>query len=250
MSFIKYCESPQDLSIQELFTLNVLKKKFEEEKCEQLVRKLSARKVLWLNGLEIENVDFLEYFSHFERLDLSDNHIKDIDSLLNLQQLTHLWLAENEIQSIKVLARLNTLELLVLSENCIKSIDALAESHKLKALNISGNWIADLSPLKRHQDLKFIFLGNNMIEDLSPLAFGQDVDKLNNWYRLSTAKKQEDIIWKNLLMEKLLPHEDFRVFEIGNNPLGRPAWHGGVVRNPLNCPPDASFQVVRHLCRF
>ena len=250
MSFIKYCEAPQDMTAADLFTLKVLKEKFDESKCDALESKLKSSKILWLTGLEIESVNFLKYFRHIERLDLSDNHIRNIDSLAGLQGLTHLWLAENEIDDISVLRWLNALELLVLSENRIKRIDSLTNCFNLKALNLSGNWIADLSPLKMHKDLRFIFLSNNMIEDLSPVAHDPDADKISKWRKQSAIHKQEVINWKNLTMEMLLPHEAFRILDLGNNPLGRPAWHDGVVKNSKNCPPDASFQVIRKLCRF
>ena len=141
------------------------------------------------------------------------------------------------------------LELLEVTENRIRNIDVLSNCSKLRALNISGNWIADISPLKKHEQLNFVFLSGNMIEDLSPIAYHPFVHKLNNCAKLATLQKQAVIDWTALKIEKVQPNAVFRVFALGENPLGRPAWHAGVIKNSRNCPSDSSYEVVRNLCR-
>ncbi|NRA46364.1 MAG: leucine-rich repeat domain-containing protein [Oligoflexales bacterium] len=250
LDFVNYCLKQQSMPAAEQYTLKVLKKKFGEEGCDELSVKLHQSDRLWVAGLELESIRFLDFFVHFKRLDLSDNRIKDIESLANLKKLTHLWLAENEIKNIGVLSSLHSLKLLELADNQIWSIDALRSSVHLRALNITGNWIADISPLKMHRHLRFFFLGNNMIEDLSSVAYHPDALRVSKWSQLKTIDKQQVIDWKRLFLEELQPHKGFRVVELGENPLGLPSWHGGVVKDHRNCPLDSSYEVIRQLCRF
>lgn len=248
--FVKYCASSHEMNAKEAYTLRALKNKFQESRCDRLAAILNGRSSLWLTGLEIESIRFLEFFSHFVRLDLSDNHVRNIKPLRNLHQLTHLWLAENELEDISILSSFKSLKLLVLAENRIKDIKALKGNLSLQGLNLSNNWISDISPLQNHEELNFIFLANNMVEDLTSIAYLPDAGRFKHWSQLSQIQKQESINWQKLVEEELMPQRRFRIFELGENPLGRSSWHGGLAKSLKNCPIDSSFRDIRDFCRF
>jgi Leucine-rich repeat (LRR) protein len=92
-----------------------------------------------LSGMNIGDLDGVQYCIHTLSLDLSGNALDDISLLENLSQLEVLNLSGNRIEIIDPLANLFNLKELYISDNRIRDISVLFLSNKLEYADLTGN---------------------------------------------------------------------------------------------------------------
>lgn len=177
-----------------------LNKKFNSPEDSPVTRgQLESLLALNLTGMNIKNLEGIQYCTNLSYLGISKNEIIELRPLCDLTELVTLNLDENKINDLTYLQRLTNLTYLTLSVNDIKDLSPLKELTGLNYLDLSKNKIKDLSPLYKMTNLVCLNLNENEINDLSPLS------NLNNLGLLDL--KNQEIILDNIISLDPIPIE-------------------------------------------
>ena len=95
-TFSYYCNNPLYDS-DSTHTIERLKIKYEINDCEQLLKKVSSLKRLYLIKQNIKSIKPLAYLTQIKKLNISSNLITNLHPLKNLKNLTHLSVSENPL---------------------------------------------------------------------------------------------------------------------------------------------------------
>ncbi len=151
-------------------------------------------------SLGAENIEGLEYATHFTSLKVSKNKISDITPVAKMTNLEFANFNDNKISDIKPLAGLTKLYSLGLYTNNIKDISPLATLENLNSLSLGENEIENIAPLKDLKNLRTLYLYDNQIKDVAPLAglteltdLRLDTNKLSDVSALSSLGKLEKL---------------------------------------------------------
>jgi hypothetical protein len=109
---------------------------------------------LLAGGLDISNINGLEYCTN----------------------LTTLGLAGNQISDLRPLSGLGNLESLLVETNQISDLTQLSGLVSLETLSVPLNQISDIGPLSGLANLWILYLDSNQISDLSPLVLNPGID--------------------------------------------------------------------------
>ncbi len=130
-------------------------------------------------GVNIKNIEGIQYFSNLKSLDLSFNKIEEITLLQGLKQLEKINLENNKIEDISALKELTNLKELNLRDNLITDLNPLKGLTKLESLSLQGNLISDITQLGNLVNLVYLSVGENQI---SEIKFLKSLGKISSLY--------------------------------------------------------------------
>ena len=191
-----------------------------EVPCRGKIDELVKIKDLNLSNLNIENLKFLNCFTHLEWLNLDNNKIVDITPLISLKNLKTLLLKNNENMNFEILKKMQCLNFLRLDKNNIQNIDFLSELINLEYLSLNENNIKDITPLKNLINLNDLSISDNKIQDVFILK------KLTNLTRINISRNQlkhidafsgltnlESLSFMDNQVENVMPLENLKKLE-------------------------------------
>lgn len=160
---------------------------------------------LWISGVQLSNLDFLEQLPQLKSLFVWDCGLEDISGIRYQKELTTVFLdwnaiwnirplqnckklkiisfSNNRVEDISALESLSQLEEIAASDNEIASIESLQWLGNLKSFSCDGNKIRNIDALKYLPELQDLNLADNQIEDFAPitgLTDLRDLDIRNN----------------------------------------------------------------------
>ena len=223
-------------------------RKLHTRSCKDLEIHIRKNTSLWLDGINLEDISFLRFFDHLERLDLTDNHIRDIRTLEDLTRLSHLWLGENNISDISPLQKLRNLMLVVLEDNHIKDASPLTHCSELMAVDLSRNQLTNTGFVAGLRNLRYIFLNHNQIRSVKSISSSGE-DMLLGLKVKSTVHSFAETDWDQLILPAFSSAHAFRIFKLDRNPVAREFWEpGAVFKTPENCPTMTLNSEIKKLC--
>lgn len=158
--FYRACISPDKVSVEVKYTMNLMKEHFDTIDC------------YW---------DWENLYHEKELGWADDKNIVDISPFTGLDNLESLYLYNNQIQDITSLEGLINLKELKLHQNQISNLQPLSELIYLEYLTLNGNKITDISPLRKLKNLKTLYLHDNQIKDITPLVGLKQLENLTLW---------------------------------------------------------------------
>lgn len=159
-AFYRACTSPDQVSAEVRYTMNLMKNYFDTIDC------------YW---------DWENLYPEKELGWADDKNIVDISPFTGLDNLESLYLYNNNINDITPLAGLINLKELKLRQNQIINLQPLSELIHLEYLSLSSNKITDISPLRKLKNLKTLYLHDNQIKDVTPLRGLKQLENLTLW---------------------------------------------------------------------
>lgn len=191
-----------------------------EVPCRGKIDELVKIEYLNLSNLNIENLKFLNCFTHLEWLNLDNNRIIDITPLISLKNLKTLLLRNNENMNFELLKKIQCLDFLCLDKNNIQNIDFLSELINLEYLSLNENNIEDITPLKNLINLNNLYISDNKIQDIFILK------KLTNLISIHISRNQlkhidafseltnlESLSFMDNQVENVMPLENLKQLE-------------------------------------
>lgn len=131
------------------------------------ISELSNLKELYLQGLQLGNVEAVGKLVGLNTLYLHNCKITDITSLSKLKELEDLTLTTNAISDITPLKDMMKLQRLYLSNNEIEDITPLKDLVNLKYLDISYNNIRDIHSIEHLEIETLLSYGNPIVADMT-----------------------------------------------------------------------------------
>ena len=120
-------------------------------------------------GMDIQNLEGLQFATNLEELRLDDNPLSDLSPLTGLTTLKEVGISGESLSDLSPLAGLINLEGVGAWHTSISDISPLAGLTKLRWLELMDNQISDLSPLAGLTNLKRVEFYGLHEPDLSPL---------------------------------------------------------------------------------
>ncbi|MGF7186468.1 Leucine-rich repeat (LRR) protein [Desulfitispora alkaliphila] len=130
------------------------------------------------SGLDISNLEGLQYAVNLNTLNISRNEIEDISVLSSLINLKNLYIWDNPISEIDVLTNLVNLERLEIRSDLIEDISTLENLSKLQELRLFGSY-NDVSVLNNLIGLQELSLSSDELIDISPLSDLPELERLS-----------------------------------------------------------------------
>lgn len=115
----------QDLNPDDEHTINQIKKQYMMSRCEDIWKKLSGQKILYLQNKSIISLNPLRDLEKLESLILGGNQIEDISVISTMKNLNYLDLHSNKVMNLEPVRENLKLETLYLNDNNIDSIAPL-----------------------------------------------------------------------------------------------------------------------------
>ncbi|MDQ0460400.1 hypothetical protein QOZ91_001923, partial [Clostridium sardiniense] len=136
------------------------------------ITKEQLKGILSLNlvGLNISNLEGIQYCSNLTSLNLRRNNVSDISQVKDLVNLTILNLQTNKISDISYIKNLTKLKTLSLMSNNIKDISVLSGLTQLSYLNLGDNKIKDIDSISNLKKLTTLTLSQNNISNITSLV--------------------------------------------------------------------------------
>ncbi|MBU0898502.1 MAG: hypothetical protein KJ613_01665 [Nanoarchaeota archaeon] len=132
---------------------------------------LTGLTVLSAEGLNITNLEGLQYCTDLKNLYMNVNNVVDISPLENLNNLLFIALGDNRISNLSSLSGLAGLKELYLHGNQIVDISPLENLVNLTRLQLMSNQIVDITALQNLHSLVFLDLQDNKVENIYSLQF-------------------------------------------------------------------------------
>ena len=127
-------------------------------------------KKLYVENVEIKDLNGLQFAINLEILELEGNLIEDISPIAGLAQLELLIISRNPISDLSPVKGLKNLKSLEISGPSIFDLSPLAELISLERLDFWNVSTSDLSPLARLTNLRYFNAYRSNLVDLSPLV--------------------------------------------------------------------------------
>lgn len=134
---------------------------------------------LWISGMKLSNLDFLEQMPQLKNLFIWDCGLEDISGIRHQKELTSAFLDWNAVRNIYPLRSCKKLETLSLSYNSVADISPIASLTKLREINISHNEILSIEQLWRLRNLESVSCDGNKIQNIDPLKYLPELRNLN-----------------------------------------------------------------------
>ena len=125
---------------------------------------------LFINDLNIWNIDGLNNCTNLVELDLSNNHVYQITALGELIYLERLKISSNNITNFNPLELLINIEELEISHLNLSEINFISSLDNINRLVISNNNISDISTIVNLNKIEFLNLSNNQLTDISSIT--------------------------------------------------------------------------------
>lgn len=236
------------------------------------ITKLIKLEYLYLNSLDLDNIDFLPLSRQLRVIRATDNEIENIDILSKYPKirkivlhnnkinkipdfqnshLEYLWVNNNNIKYLPDLPK--TLKGLLISDNKIKDLSNIQFHEGIADLRIANNKIEDLSMLTKYNYLRYLDISGLNIKDITPIKNNKklsflyadnnkisDLDTLANFIYLFEFSLDHNRIESILPLANL---HNLRKISLNENPLGTI-----IEKTEENCPTDAKSEVVANWC--
>jgi internalin A len=124
---------------------------------------------LAIEGVQIEDLSFLERSPALGLLSISKTKVRDLDPLRYCTDLRFLSVSETFISTLEPLNQLTQLKSLYIAGTRISSIEPLQHLKHLRNLSLSRTDVRDISTLALLPSLQWLQLGGTQVTDLSPL---------------------------------------------------------------------------------
>jgi len=162
-TLLDYLKNYDNLSPEDRFTIDVLKKKSGAFFLEDTAWYWKNQKQVTLNESDILSLEPIKSLRP-EYLVLFNNRITDITPICNMESLVHLNLIGNNIRFLDGIEELVGLRELFLGFNQITDISPLTNMRNLKLLGLKSNQIKDINSLKSLTGLVELNLFGNPLD--------------------------------------------------------------------------------------
>lgn len=134
---------------------------------------------LWISGVQLSNLDFLEQLPQLKSLFVWDCGLEDISGVRYQKELTTVFLDWNSIWNIRPLQNCKKLKIISFSNNRVKDISALESLSQLEEIVAADNEIASIEPLQWLGNLKSFSGDGNKIRNIDALKYLPELQDLN-----------------------------------------------------------------------
>lgn len=133
------------------------------------LKSLASLKSLYLDELELENLDWLAHCHELEILSARRNKVRDATFVSQLISMREIHLAENNLTTLKPFSGLEKLRLLDVSQNMIADLLPISKRKSLRILRLRRNALTSLEGLEDLRDLDELDVRDNRILSLKPI---------------------------------------------------------------------------------
>jgi hypothetical protein len=130
---------------------------------------LKALRHLFLDGVNVSDLDALKDLVELETLVIRDSSITSIRALSVLPKLRDLCLDYSLVSDLTPLAQSAGLQSLRLRRSRVSDLRPISRLTNLHYLDVNGTQVADLGPLSELTHLQVLELGNTKVANLTPL---------------------------------------------------------------------------------
>ena len=125
---------------------------------------------LYLGGVAISNLNFLQALAHLDFLNLDHNNISDLSVVATLPDLRSLDMGYNPLPDVSQVSPFTNLTALLLSGDSISDLASIQTLGQLTCLTLCSNQVSDLAPLTALTNLEELGIGWNAVTNWEALA--------------------------------------------------------------------------------
>lgn len=123
----------------------------------------------------ITSLDGIEYFTHLQSLELSEDYITDLSPLNRLPELESISFTNGILRTLPDLSGCQKLKKVSFVEELLEDITSLASIPHLEHVFIMNSYITSIAPLKDNHTIKYLQLDGSCISDWETIADNEDL---------------------------------------------------------------------------
>lgn len=171
-----------------------------------------------VQGLGIENIEGIQYFTEITALNISYNHLKKVPrEISNLKKLQKIVAVNNQINECPFFKNMPQLKIIYLSSNQLANLEHFVGLPLLEELYIDNNQLIKLpQTLNSFQNLEIIVANDNQLKSLPYVIDLKNITLFSIYNNKLTFEQLEiiaNIFTKEALFNYLFPQEDIQLVD-------------------------------------